>query len=130
MFKKSTLPRPGDLQLRVLQALWERGEAGVGEIQAALEPERRLAYTTIATMLRRMEARGFVTHREERRAFVYKAAVAAEEVSQSAGEHFVGRLFEGSLANAVRHLLRTREVSREELDEIEKVVSEAKRRTK
>jgi BlaI family penicillinase repressor len=130
MFKSKKLPRPGELQLRILQALWERGEAGVRELHAVVEPGRRLAYTTIASMLRKMEGRGFVTHREDGRAFIYKAAVAAEEVSRNAGDHFVERLFEGSLANAVSHLLQTREVSREELSQIEKMVKEAKRRAK
>jgi predicted transcriptional regulator len=116
--------------LRILQVLWDCGEAGVREVHAAVEPERRLAYTTIATMLRKMEERGFVTHREEGRAFIYKAAVAAGDVSRDAGDHFVERLFEGSLANAVSHLLQTREVTREDLDQIEKMVKEAKRRAK
>jgi len=99
-------------------------------VHAILAPERGLAYTTIATMLRKMEGRGFVAHRAEGRSFIYKAAVAAEEVSRDAGNHFVERLFEGSLANAVSHLLQTREVSREELDKIEEMVKEAKRKAK
>jgi len=81
-------------------------------------------------MLRKMEARGLVTHREEGRAFLYRAAVAAEEVSRSVGQHFVERLFEGNLASAVSHLLQTRDVSRDELDQIEKFIKQAKRRAK
>jgi BlaI family penicillinase repressor len=122
--------RLGDLQLRILQALWERGECGVAAVHAALQTERKLAHTTISTMLRKMEARGLVAHREEGRAFVYRAAVAADEVTRSLGRHFVERLFEGSLANAVSHLLQSREVSRNELDQIEKFIKEAKRRAK
>ena len=58
------------------------------------------------------------------------AAVEAEEVTRSVGRHFVERLFEGSMANAVSHLLQTRDVSRDELDQIEKFVRQAKRRAK
>lgn len=122
--------RLGDLQLRILEILWARGEAAVADVHAVLKPERDLAYTTVATMLRKMEARNLVTHREEGRAFLYRAAVAAEAVTRSAGDHFVGRLFEGSLADAVSHLLTTREVSRTELDQIERIIREAKRRAK
>ena len=122
--------RLGELQLRILEVLWEHPDSGVGAVHAALKPERDLAYTTVATMLRKMEARGLVTHREEGRSFLYRAAVAADDVNRSAGEHFVERLFEGSLADAVSHLLTTREVSREELDQLEKLIREAKRRTK
>jgi len=122
--------RLGDLQLRILQALWERGECPVAQVHAALQTERKLAHTTISTMLRKMEARGLVAHREEGRAFLYRAAVAAEEVTRSVGRHFVERLFEGSMASAVSHLLQSREVSRAELEQIEQFIKQAKRRAK
>ena len=125
---KSPSHRLGDLQLRILQSLWARPDASVAEVHAELKPERDLAHTTIATMLRKMEARGLVTHREEGRSFLYRAQVAAEEVSRSVGQHLVERLFEGSLTDAVSHLLTTREVSRQELDELEKLIKDAKRR--
>ena len=127
---KSSTPRLGDLQLRILQSLWVRPDASVADVHSELKPERDLAYTTIATMLRKMEARGLVTHREEGRSFLYRAKVAADEVSRSVGNHLVEKLFEGSLAGAVQHLLTTREVSRAELDELEKLIKEAKGRTK
>src|SRR5262245_21019808 len=122
--------RLGDLQLRILQALWARGEAAVADVLQDLRPERDLAYTTVATMLRKMELRGLVTHREEGSTFLYHAAVAAEQVGRSMTDHVVERLFEGSLADAVSHLLRTRDVSRQELDQLEKLIREAKRRRK
>ncbi len=122
--------RLGDLQLRILEILWARGEASVADVHTVLKPERDLAYTTVATMLRKMESRELVSHREEGRAFLYQAKVQAEEVNRSAGDHFVGRLFEGSLADAVSHLLTTREVSRTELDQLEEMIREAKRRVR
>jgi BlaI family penicillinase repressor len=120
--------RVGDLQLRILQALWANPDATVAEVNAALKPERDLAYTTVATMLRKMEARGLVAHREEGRSFLYRATVDAQQVGQGMTDHVVERLFEGSLAGAVSHLLRTREVSREELEELERLIRAAKRR--
>ena len=122
--------RVGDLQLRILQALWVKPEATVADVNAALKPERDLAYTTVATMLRKMEARGLVAHREDGRSFLYRAVVDAQQVGQGMTDHVVERLFEGSLAGAVSHLLRTREVSRAELDELERLIRAAKRRVK
>ncbi len=116
--------------MRLLEILWERPDATVAEVHAILKPERDLAHTTVATMLRKMEVRGLVNHREEGRAFLYRAVVAADEVSRSVGEHLVGRLFEGSLADAVSHLLRTRDVSRAELDRLGQLIQAAKRRAK
>jgi predicted transcriptional regulator len=125
---KSSSHRLGDLQLRILQSLWVRPDSSVAEVHAELKPERDLAYTTVATMLRKMEARGLVLHREEGRSFLYRAKVAAAEVSRSVGQHLIERLSAGSLTEAVSHLLTSREVSREELDQLEKLIKEAKRR--
>jgi len=122
--------RLGDLQLRILKELWARGEASVANVHAAVGPDRSLAYTTIATMLRKMEERRLVNHREEGRTFIYRAAVKADDVNHNAARHFVERMFEGSLANAMTHLLQTREVSREELDELGKLIAQAKRKAK
>lgn len=128
--KSSPHHRLGDLQLRILQVLWDRREASVSDVYEELKPERDLAYTTIATMLRKMEARSLVEHREEGRTFLYRARVAAEEVNRSVGTHLVERLFEGSIADAVSHLLTSREVSRAELDQLEKLIKDAKRRAR
>ncbi len=118
--------RLGELQLQILQALWHLGEASVAEVHQALGPEHH-AYTTVATMLRKMEDRRLVEHRAEGRKFIYQAAVSADEVSRSVADHLVDRLFEGSLADTVSHLLSTREVSLEELDRLERVIRERKK---
>ena len=118
--------RLGDLQLRILKVLWRLGPASVAEVHTQLGPERS-AYTTVATMLRKMEARRLVRHREEGRKFIYEAAVTADEVSRSSTADLLDRLFEGSLSEAVGHLLETREVTREELDALERLIQERKR---
>jgi len=112
--------------LRILKILWRSGPAGVADVQSGLGG--RLAYTTVATMLRKMEDRGLVRHREDNRRFLYEAAVQSEEVTRSAAADLVDRLFEGSLAEAVSHLLRSREVSQEELARLERMIQERKRR--
>ena len=89
--------------------------------------ELNLAYTTMATMLRKMEGRGLVKHRSEGRSFVYRACVGEEAVSRGMADHLLDRLFEGSLADMVHHLLSTREVSRDELVKIEKLITERKK---
>src|SRR3954471_865539 len=126
--ERGKIHRLGDLQLRIMQVLWERGEATVADVHQALADERRhLAYTTVATMLRKMEIRALVAHRVEGRSFFYRAVVAAEAVSTGMADHLLDRVFEGSLADMVHHLLSTREVSREELVRLEKFIAERKR---
>jgi BlaI family penicillinase repressor len=119
--------RLGDLQLRILRALWDRGEATVADVVEAVRDHSELAYTTVATMLRKMEARGLVAHRAEGRVFIYTAKVAAEDVSHGMTSQLVDRLFQGSLLEAVNHLLTSREVSRDELRQLEKLIAERKK---
>jgi predicted transcriptional regulator len=118
--------RLGELQLRIMKVLWRRGPLAVAEIQAELGG-RPLAYTTVATMLRKMENRGLVYHREHGRRFVYEAAVSAAEVGRHSTADLVDRLFEGSLSDAVSHLLETREVSPEELARLEQLIERYRR---
>ncbi len=125
--KKKTI-RLGDLQLRIMKVLWDSGAATVSQVLESLPQDRDLAYTTIATMLRKMEARGLLSHRVEGRSFIYRPKVAEEEVSRSMADHLVDRLFEGSLTQAVSHLLSTREVSREELAQLERLIAERKKK--
>lgn len=119
--------RLGDLQLKIMKFLWENGPASVPDVHQALHSER-LAYTTVATMLRKMEARGLVDHVEENRRFIYQPIITADAVTQSMSHDIVDRLFEGSLADMVNHLLETREVSREELVKLEQLIARKKRK--
>jgi predicted transcriptional regulator len=125
---KSKVYRLGDLQLKIMKVLWPRQEAAVAEVHQALAGEGEWAYTTIATMLRKMEARGLVRHRLRERKFLYRPAVLAEEVTRKISAHFLDRLFEGSLSDMVAHLLTTRQVSRDELDRLEKLIAERRKK--
>jgi BlaI family penicillinase repressor len=127
MLATANIHRLGDLQIRILKVLWSAREATVADVHAALAGERALAYTTVATMLRKMEERGLVRHRLDGRTFIYQAAVEEGLVSKSMADHLLDRLFEGSMADMVRHLLSTREVSRQELSTLEQLIAERKR---
>lgn len=117
--------RLGDLQLRIMKVLWELGPTTVATVQQRLGGDQ-LAYTTVATMLRKMEDRGLVRHGEEGRRFIYEPAVSAEAVTQCMADDLVNRLFQGSLADAVTHLIQSRDVGHEELDRLEQLIRERK----
>ena len=123
---KRKIAKLGDLQLRIMKILWLRGEATVTDVLADLTGPSDLAYTTVATMLRKLEAKCLVTHRIEGRSFIYRARVKEEEVTRTMADHFVERLFEGSLTEVVSHLLSTREVSKDELETLERLIAERK----
>jgi len=119
--------RLGDLQLKILKVLWGKREAGVSTVLEHLNGDSDLAYTTVATMLRKMEARGLVGHRPDGRSFIYHAKVSSNDVSRSLTNHLVDRVFEGSLIDAVNHLLTAREVSRDELAALERLIVQKKK---
>ena len=118
--------RLGDLQLRILQVLWTaEGPLSVSEVNERLEGER-FAYTTIATMLRKMEDRDLVRHQPDGRRFLYLPEVSADQVSRSLSRDLVDRLFSGSVTDTVHHLLESRDVDPDELDELEKLIQKHK----
>lgn len=119
----------GDLQLAILRTLWDLGEAPVSAVHEALA-DRQLALTTIATMLRKMEEKGLVAHRENGRQFLYRARVAPDLVQKNLVSELVSRLFDGDPLELVNHLLRQGEIELAELDDLRRKVAEAERNQK
>jgi BlaI family penicillinase repressor len=117
----------GDLQLAILRALWQREHAPVAEVHAALR-NRGLALTTIATMLRKMEEKGLVSHREQGRQFLYRAEVDPEAVQRNLVGELVARLFDGDPLALVNHLVRAGEIQLDELDDLRAAVADAERK--
>ena len=120
----------GELQLAILRVLWARGEATASDVHAALHAERGLAPTTIATMLKKMEKRGLVTHREDGRRFIYRSAVTEEAVTRSMVTDLTDRLFGGKASDLMGHLLAEHDIDRTELAELNRLISQAERRRK
>jgi predicted transcriptional regulator len=116
--------RLGQLQFAILAELWRRGEATVAHVHESLGRERGLALTTIGTMLRKMEARGLVAHRSEGRVFVYRPMVREHDVGRSMVSDVVERVFDGSKAALVSHLLRDGEFDPDELDALRRLIDE------
>lgn len=114
--------RLADLQLAIMNVLWDRGEATVGDVQKALEPDRPLAYTTVGTMLSKMESNGQVTHRVEGRVNVYRSKLPRETVGRSMVSDLAQRLCAGDITQLVCHLLDECDVSREELTALKKLI--------
>ena len=111
-----------ELQLAIMQVLWDRGEAAVAEVREAIEPKHSVAHTTVATMLSRMETAGHVTHRSEGRANIYRAKIRREDVGQSMVSDLADRMFQGDRAQLVAHLLAGEDITTDELARLKKLV--------
>ncbi|MFO0985188.1 MAG: BlaI/MecI/CopY family transcriptional regulator [Planctomycetota bacterium] len=110
------------LQLAVLQVLWQKPEATVGEVHASLQAERSLALTTVATLLTRLEKRGLLTHRIEGRQFVYRALVSEHDTRATMLTELTDRLFQGDITAVVSHLLKSREVKKGDLARVKALI--------
>lgn len=111
-----------ELQLAIMQVLWERGDATVGDVRDALAPRRSLAYTTVGTMLTKLEEKGHVTHRSDGRVNIYRAAVRREQVSRTMVRDLAERLFAGDIAQMVCHLLEGHDVTRDDLSALKRLI--------
>ncbi len=113
----------GDLQLAIMRILWSRDEASVADVHEALEPERGLALTTIATMLAKMEKKGVVDHRAEGRRFIYRPTVSEGQVRRSMVTDLTSQLFRGDAFALVNHLLSEHEIDSRELDQLRTLIA-------
>jgi len=113
------------LQLAIMRILWSRGDATVGDVRDDLAVEGRdLAYTTIATMLGKMERKGHVTHRAAGKAYVYSPTLVQQQVSQSMVTDLAQRLFGGDIPLMVSHLLDGCELSSDELSRLKALIQQ------
>jgi len=113
----------GDLEAAIMNVIWQRGEATVEEVRGALQPQRQPAYTTVMTVMSRLAGKGVLEREKRGRAFVYRAAADQSEVAGSILSGLVQRLYSGSPARAIAHLIETEEeVPEEELARLEDLI--------
>ena len=117
----------GRLQLEILNVLWDHPGSTVQQVREQIDSNRPLAYTTIATMLKKMEQRGLVSHEKEGRQFSYTAKVSRESLSNGFMSDAMNMLFSGSLPKLVNQLLSRETVSKQELDELERLIEEKRK---
>ena len=122
MPNESTYQDLTDLQLALIEVLWEKGEATVAEVQEALLEDRGLAMTTVATLLSRLEKRGVVEHRTEGRQYVYRPLVSRDTVCDSMVSALTDRLFQGDVTALLSHLLTASAISTGDLARVRRMI--------
>ena len=111
-----------DRELDVMGVLWEVGDATVAEVRHRLADE--LAYTTVLTVLRTLEEKGYVAHEEEGKAYRYRPLVAREAAGKSALKRLVRKVFRGSPEMLLTQLVSDRGLSREEMERMRELLDE------
>jgi predicted transcriptional regulator len=118
-------PTLTDAESRVMSVLWHKERATVAEVVAALKKKRPVTYSTVQTILRILEGKGYVTHEKVARAFIYRPRVDERQARRRALRHLVTRLFDGSASLLVLNVLEDGEINAEELRQLKKLIEEA-----
>jgi predicted transcriptional regulator len=122
-------PKPSNTltpaELRLMKILWTRGESAVSDIAAAAAGDGPLAYTSVLTTVRILEQKGYVTHRQQGRAFLYSPCVAEYEASRSEIRYVLERFFGNSRERLVLSLLGDNEMTPAELKRLKDAIAGA-----
>ncbi len=114
-----------EAELRLMKMLWRRGESAVTDLVAGLPEDEPLAYNSVLTTIRILEQKGYVTHRQEGRAFLYSPCIAEQEASRSEVRHVLHRFFGNSRERLLLSLLGDEELSPDELQRLREAIAQA-----
>ena len=114
-----------EAELRIMRILWDRGESLVSDLVEALPEGAPLAYTSVLTTVRILEQKGYVQHRPEGRAFLYRPSVAEHDARRSEVRHVLDRFFGNSRESLMLSLLGDREITRSELERLRQAIAAA-----
>src|SRR5579884_3374045 len=118
-------PNPRSLtkaELRIMRALWSERRASVADVAAAVG-KPPLAYTTVLTMLRILEQKGFVAHEVEGRAHIYEALVAEGDAAKAAVGEVIASFFKGKKTALALALMSDENLSKEELSRLKQLIA-------
>ena len=124
------MPRPRsptltDAEARVMSVLWKKERATVADVVGTLKRKRPVSYSTVQTILRILEDKGYVSHQKVARAFIYTPLVDERQARRRALKHLVARLFNGSPSLLVLNVLEDDQIEPEELSRLKKLIEDA-----
>ena len=108
-------------ELEIMKIVWERDSATVRDVYETLLLRRKVAYTTVMTMMKILERKKYLKRTQVDRAYVYRPAQPKRQVIGAMVKEFVGRVFNGSAHPLLVHLVEDQELTGEELEEIAKL---------
>lgn len=115
-----------DREANLMEVLWDHGPSTVAEVREQLADS--LAYTTVLTILRNLEGKGYVTHEEEGRAHRYSALIERDAAQQSALQALKQKLFSGSTELLMTRLVAEKDLSEAQIERIQRLLDQQPRR--
>ncbi|MGH9449339.1 MAG: BlaI/MecI/CopY family transcriptional regulator [Terriglobia bacterium] len=111
-------------ELEIMKVVWELGSATVRGVYEVLLGRRKIAYTTVMTMMNILEGKGYLKKKAVERAYVYQAARPKSQVIKAMLQDFVNRVFDGSAEPLLVQLVKDRHLSQKDLEKITRAIQE------
>src|SRR3989440_2473151 len=118
------LQKPTASELEILRVLWARGPSTVREVYQELRERKSLGYTSVLKLMQIMTAKGSVRRNEEQRAHVYEACQPAEKTKKQFAADVLQRVFDGSASELMMHALSGRKGTKQEIEELRRLLDE------
>ena len=127
MITRKLFDELGSLQRAVMEVVWEKGQASVSDVRRALGRSKRPAYTTVLTVLQKLEKAGWVKHRSEGRTYIYSAKRSREDEGAKSLKGYVDRVFQGDPLVLFEHLMDDDRLDDETLTALRKMIDNKRR---
>lgn len=122
--RSKSLTALGETEMEILHLVWEMQHATVGEVQERLLKRRKVAYTTVQTVLRNLTRKGYLQYEKDGVTHVYTPARPAEEVRHSLLKSLLTKVFNNSPAAMVQTLVGFEEMSEGEIEEVRRMIDQ------
>ncbi len=123
---KKPLTPVGESEMEILHIVWNKGESSVKEVQEEILAYRKVAYTTVMTIMKNLADKGLLTYRQEGTSYIYRPAKPESEVKHGLLKQMLHKVFKGSPAEMVQSLVEHETLSDEERREIEEAIKKMK----
>lgn len=121
--KKSLTPL-GETEMEVLHHVWELGEATVKQVRKRILEKREVAYTTIMTVMKNLEEKGYLKYRKDGVTYVYSPAQQPDSVRSNLIGDLINKVFKGSPKELVQTLVKSKNLTEKDLDEIKNMIDD------
>jgi BlaI family transcriptional regulator, penicillinase repressor len=120
----------GELQKAVMDQVWDLGEATTRQVWERLNPLRPLAYTSVLSIMQRLEQAGWLKHHVRGRTYVYRATLTREQEDKRSLKDFIRRVFQGNSQLVFQHLIDDGALSQEDLLALRQLIDQKRKARK
>ena len=123
-----SLPNISAAEWEVLKVVWKKSPCSAHEVVAALAPSKTWTMATIKTLLNRLHSKGALRFEKVGKSYLYHPAITEDQLRAAETDSFVDRVFDGSLSPMIAHFARSRKLSEQDLDELERILKKGRKK--